>query len=271
MFFFQEDAGAGDLPMLHQHAKDNGYFMLNSTLAGSSPEDQLDVLEGMVQRGTRLDNVVLFLDTLKKYLDLMSKRGSRQFFQLQRSLTQLGCTVILLGHTNKHKGMDGKPVFEGVGDVRNDVDELIYLDATDKDAAGMVTVTMRPDKVRCAVKERSFQLNTRTLEVRPLDEVIDVASLVEARQRLEQDRPLIEAVTSALSGGGMNYTDLLQRVMDSSGSSRTTVRKVVDRYMSEDLTDPKALWIETRLRTNNARYISLRPGGLPAKAGGLPC
>ena len=32
-----------------------------------------------------------------------------------------GATIVLLGHTNKHVGLDGKLIFEGVADVRNDV------------------------------------------------------------------------------------------------------------------------------------------------------
>ena len=70
-----------------------------------------------------LGNIVLIVDTLKKFVELMSKGGARLFFSLMRALTQRGATVILLGHTNKHRGPDGKLVFEGVGDVRADVDE----------------------------------------------------------------------------------------------------------------------------------------------------
>lgn len=259
VMFFQEDASAGDLPALHQHARDHGYALLNSTLAGSSPEEQMQVLRALAKDGADLSNTVMFFDTLKKFTDLMSKGNTRGFFQLMRSLTQRGATVVLLGHTNKHRGVDGKPIFEGVGDVRNDVDELLYLDATEKDSGGMVTLTIRPDKVRCAVQETTFQLNTRTMEIRALDHVVNVSAMVEAKERFDDDRPLIASVRSALSSGGMNYTALLERVIEDTGRSRRTVTKLVDRYMATDPEEPKALWIETRLRTNNARHVSLKP------------
>ncbi|GAB3757313.1 hypothetical protein GCM10028796_01270 [Ramlibacter monticola] len=266
VFYFQEDAGAGDVPRLHQHAKKHGYVLLNSTLASAAPEDQIKVLRSMVKAAAPLNNVVMFFDTLKKYLDLMSKRGSREFFMLMRSLTQLGGTVVLLGHTNKHAGMDGKRIFEGVGDVRNDVDELIYAHATDKDAGGRVTITLTPDKVRCNAQKRSFQLDIINMEVCALDALVDVASLLETRQRLESDRPIIDQVERALSAGGLNHTVLLDRVSEATGESRNAVRKVVDRYMGSDPSDERALWLETRLRVNNTRYISVRPSGASVHA-----
>lgn len=259
VLFFQEDASAGDLPALHQHATRHGYRLLNSTLAGASPEEQIKVLRGLTQGCADLAGYVMFFDTLKKYTDLMSKGGTRAFFQLMRALTQRGATVVLLGHTNKHKGVDGKLIFEGVGDVRNDVDELLYIDATEKDPDGVVTLTIRPDKTRCKVREATFTLDTKTMRVRALDQVVNVAAIVDRQRRQEADAPLIEQIRQALSKGGSNYTDLLDRVAKASDKSRRVVRDVLDRYCSEDLDNPDALWIETRMRLNNTRHIALKP------------
>ncbi len=259
VLFFQEDASAGDLPALHEHARDHGYKLLNSTLAGSVPEDQIKVLRGLARDGADLSQFVMFFDTLKKYADLMSKGGSRDFFQLMRAMTQRGATIILLGHTNKHRGVDGKLIFEGVGDVRNDVDEMFYIDATDKDAQGLVTLTMRPDKVRCAVAEATFELDTNTRQVRALAEVVDVAAIREAQQRRQADAPLIEVISRELAGGGMNYTELLERAVRAADKPRSKVREVLDRYSSEDKDAPGVIWTETRMRVNNIRYIALRP------------
>lgn len=259
VLFFQEDASAGDLPALFQHAEAHGYKLFNSTLAGSATDDQISVLRRLVKDGASLDGVVMFFDTLKKYNDLMSKGGSRAFFKLMRSLTQRGATIVLLGHTNKHRGVDGKLMFEGVGDVRNDVDELIYIDATDKDPRGVVTLTMRPDKTRCVVRETTFEIDTKCMEVRALDRVVDVAAMVEQKRQLEEDQALISCVRSALARGGMKHTELRDIVVADSGRSRKNVVSVIDRYLSYDVDDPQALWIETRFRVNNTRHISLKP------------
>lgn len=260
VWFFQEDASAGDLPALHEHAKQHGYKLLNSTLAGASPEDMLHVLRQLSQSDDAdLSNVVIILDTLKKFTDLMSKGQSRLFFQLMRALTQRGGTVIMLGHTNKHRGPDGKLIFEGVGDVRNDVDELIYIESTDKDPAGVVTLTLKPDKVRCVIRERTFQLNTITRVLKPLDHVVDVQALKAAQEQRKEDAALIEAVDLELKAGGMNHTDLVRRVREATGQSRKRVEDVIERYISDLAGTPGALWSETR-GVNNARHVAIMPG-----------
>lgn len=263
VLYLNEDAGAGDLPAMHEHAKQHRYTLLNSTLTGSSPDAQLDVLNRLVHDGADLNGYVLIFDTLKKYVDLMSKGGSRAFFRLMRALTQRGATIILLAHTNKHIGLDGKPMFEGVGDVRNDVDELFYLDATDKDERGIRTLTLRPDKTRCAVKAVTFMLDTTDMTMRALDRVIDVQEMERTRRQQEQDREVIDAIDEALLGGGMNRTELIELASTTSGHGAKSVRKVLDRYCSEDTSDTKALWMVTNVRVNNSRYISRKPGRLP--------
>lgn len=259
VLFFQEDASAGDLPALHEHARAYGYQMLNSTLAGSSSDDQIDVLRDLATRQVDLSGVVMIFDTMKKYADLMSKGGSREFFKLMRALTQRGATVVLLGHTNKHKGLDGKLIFEGVGDVRNDVDELIYIEATEKDPAGIVTLTMRPDKVRCAVRPATFTLDTATMVVSALDQVVDVASVLSAQRRRDEDAPLTQRFCQLLAKGGMKHTDLINAVVRSTDATRSKVNAVFDRYCTDDPADPDALWLETRMRLNNTRHIALMP------------
>jgi hypothetical protein len=260
VLFFQEDASAGDLPALHEHAKTHGYKLLNSTLAGSSPDEQIQALRRLAREAADLSRYVFFFDTLKKFADLMSKGGTRGFFQLMRALTQRGATVILLGHTNKHKGTDGKLIFEGVGDVRNDVDELIYLESTPKADDGTVTMTMKPDKVRCVIKEATFVLDTNTMTVRPADRVVDVGAILAAQRQRQADEPLIACIRSTLASGGMGFDALKKAVMAESGQGRNTVSEVIDRYCGTETSDMNALWLETRMRLNNTRHISLKPG-----------
>ena len=263
VIYFQEDASAGDLPAMHEHAKHYGYVLLNSTLSRSSPQAQIDTLNDLVASGSSMARYVLIFDTLKKYCDLMSKGGSRAFFALLRSLTQRGATVILLGHTNKHAGQDGKPIFEGVGDVRNDTDELIYLDATEKDARGIKTITLRPDKTRCAIEPATFELDTNTMQVRPLDRVVDVQQQLKSQRQLTEDADVVQAIDEALRTSGMNRTELIDRAASMCGHGIKAVRKVLDRYCSEDRGNTSALWLTTYMRMNNTRYISRNPGRLP--------
>jgi hypothetical protein len=259
VLFFQEDAGAGDLPALHGHAVEHGYSLLNSTMGNANPTDLIQVLRDLVAGGADLSEFVLFFDTLKKFLDLMSKSRARDFFALMRSLTQRGATVVLLGHTNKHRTHDGKLIFEGVGDVRNDVDELIYIEATDKDAAGVVLLTMTPDKVRCHVREATFKLDTRSMQIEPQNEVIDVPARRARAERMEQDAPAIRAICNVLQGGSKPFRELSTTAAGLCGIGERTMRKVIERYAGNDADDLDAIWLETYQREYNTRLFSLPP------------
>lgn len=264
VMYFQEDASAGDLPELFEHARDGGYSLLNSTLSGTDPEEQVDVLQRLAQDGADLSNFVLIFDTLKKYSDLMSKRGSRAFFKTMRTLSQRGATVLLLGHCNKHKDMSGKLVFEGVGDVRNDVDELIYIQSSDRDATGCVTLTMAPDKVRAKIEPLTFRLDTVSMRLEQIDHVVDVAAMNEAGQRRRADQPVIDLVLAALRPNGKTRTKLVDEVHDAArvlGRSRREVERVIDEYCGTSDASSTALWVEHRMLQNNTRYITRKAGG----------
>ena len=87
------------------------------------------VLTGLEEmRASEIDlrNQVIVVDTLKKLGSLLSKDAVRELFTLLRALTQRGMTVVLLAHTNKYRSADNQSVFEGVGDVKSDSDDLIF-------------------------------------------------------------------------------------------------------------------------------------------------
>lgn len=257
VWYFQEDASAGDLPWLQAHSKKHGYLLLNSTLANGSPEDELALLQALVEEKTDLSNMVMFFDTLKKYIDLMSKGGSREFFKLMRGLTIRGCTIIALGHTNKHKSLSGEWVFEGVADVRNDVDELYYIESLKDEATGLTTLTFKLDKVRCLATPATFELDVSTMQVMALPQVVDLKSLRLRSEQMLDDAQLIDAVRHCLGNGSMKKTELIVAATSQSSAGKHSVRRVVERYCSSDPTDPHALWIETYIRQNNTHLVSL--------------
>jgi hypothetical protein len=263
VFVFQEDAGAGDLPALHKHAMDNGYRLLNSTLANTTPEVQLVLLKRFVREGANLDGFVMFFDTLKKYTDLMSKGGARAFFTLMRGLTQRGATVVLLGHTNKHVGLDGKLVFEGVADVRNDVDELFYIESTKPDTQNRVLLTMTPDKQRAPVKPLTFELSIDTMSVRVLERAVNVREMQRMEAMREEDAPVNEAIGQEIAYTGMNRTALVELVASKTGHGAKSVGRTLDRHCTTDKACTVSLWLETRIRVNNVRHIARHPNVPP--------
>jgi hypothetical protein len=90
--------------------------------------------------------------------------------------------------------------------------------------------------------------------------VIDVQELERAKRQRDEDAEMIQAIDEALHSGGMNRTELISLASASSGHGAKSVRKVLDRYLSDDKDDSRALWLLSRMRLNNVQYVSRRPG-----------
>ena len=72
--------------------------------------------------GDTAKGVVVILDTLKKFTNLMDKGSSSEFGSLVRNFVMKGGSVIALAHTNKNPGADGKPIHAGTSDIVEDFD-----------------------------------------------------------------------------------------------------------------------------------------------------
>lgn len=257
VYYLLEDAGAGDLKDHVRHAARHGYHLLNTALSASrlSPADQMDMLRSIGEAGDTLVDRVFILDTLKKYLDAMNKRDAREFFRVLRALTILGATVVLLGHTNKHRGMDGKLVFEGVGDIRNDVDELFYLDSITDQQAGRQTVTLTADKWRCATLPATFVIDLSDRSVTESAVVVDTAEVVRVNREREADADVIDAILAVLrERGTLQQRAVVEAVRERTTVGRDRAEKVLDRWAS----GPDALWRREPGFAHNAKLYSLR-------------
>ena len=173
VMYINADASASDIKHYQHHAKDHGYSLINPDLTNGSAERVIEELRNLAQSNVDFSKDVIVLDTLKKFTDMMNKTRAKEFYSLVRTLTAKGMTVICLAHTNKYDDADGKPMFEGTGDTRNDCDELIYLIPV-KNPDGTITVSTLADKTRAPIKDISFRISVDR-EVQILDEHIDLS------------------------------------------------------------------------------------------------
>ena len=98
-------------------------------------EDALRLLSQIREEG-HADGKIVICDTLKKFAPVLNKGDMRDVLHVFREFAAAGGTVILLGHCNKHRSMDGRLIYEGVGDLKSDVDNMFGLDpVNDKFAA----------------------------------------------------------------------------------------------------------------------------------------
>ncbi len=86
------------------------------------------------------------------------------------------------------------------------------------------------------------------MELRPLDEVVDVGALLETQRRREADAPLIKQISEALPADGLSHTELVDLVAKKHDRPRQLVREVVNRYCSDNIDAANSLWIESRVQ-----------------------
>lgn len=111
-------------------ADECGFHMVADGYRDFSSGNFLDVLREMIAED-QARGVVVVLDTLKKFTDLMDKSRATAFMKVARQFVVKGGTIIGLAHTNKHPGAGGRPVFAGTTDVRDDADCVYTLQALD--------------------------------------------------------------------------------------------------------------------------------------------
>ena len=131
VIYFNEDDGARGALQKAKLGKRHGMTMV--TLANSNDPmlrtttDALNLLNAIREEG-EADGKIVICDTLKKFVGVMNKGEMREVLHVFREFAAAGGTVVLLGHCNKHRSMDGRLIFEGVGDLKADVDNMFGLD-----------------------------------------------------------------------------------------------------------------------------------------------
>lgn len=237
VYYFDLDSPASDHARMHRQAEEIGprFQWINPLTHGKGPEEITEILKNIIETGTRLDDSVLFFDTLKKFIDMLDKKSVKPFFSLMRQLTALGSTVVLLGHANKHRDTAGSLVFEGVGDVMSDTDALIFLERISSPGGGQDIITVvDPDKgakVRGLYEPISFHIAPdRTVTINK-----DVVSVPDwtpggAKRRKLTDEEIQEMIQDFLRdiSEPVSQTIILDRLKGKPGTGINRTRQVLN-------------------------------------------
>jgi hypothetical protein len=254
VIYINADASADQLKDYHRHAVENNYTLVAPDLhVGKSVKDVVESLSNLAQTATNLSNMVLFLDTIKKFTDMIQKQKAKDFFNILRSLTTKGMTVVSLGHTNKYNDADGKPIYEGTGDVRNDFDDLIYLVAVRNDAGNLLVSTILDKERAMGMTNETFEIDRPTRAVTIKDQFIDTIEMSARKKAREVDADIIEFINGAIAFGAKSIEEIYAEAKSSGLSfSRRQVRRVVIDNSSDFCSDP--LWISLHTGRNGCRY-----------------
>ena len=253
IFYVNVDASADQLKGYHDHSRENGYTLLAPDLhVGKSADDVVEMLFRMSKADENYAGTVLVLDTLKKFAEMMNKKLAKDFYSMLRSLTAKGMTVICLAHTNKYDDKDGKPIFEGVGDLRNDFDELMYFIPVKNDDDSLVVSTLL-DKIRATgMMNYTFDI-TKDRKVTTRDRFEDTMSLHQIQVGMEVDKEVIDFIFGSITMTSKSICEIHEDAKSQGMSfSRGKIRQVVTTYCSSASKYP--LWLSIATGRNGYRY-----------------
>jgi len=256
VLYINADASASDIKYYKHHAMDYGYTLINPDLTNGSADKVVDELRHLSVNNSDFSKTVIVLDTLKKFGDMMNKTKSKDFNSLLRTLTSKGMTVICLAHTNKYSDKDGKPMYEGTGDTRNDFDELIYLIPA-RNPDGTTTITTFADKKRAAIVDESFLIDADR-EISVLESRIDTLAIKEYQRHLQEDEGVIQFILTNIKAMSKSLTELKAIASQSGeGYSRNKLEKVLKRYTAGNCPNPK--WLSSPAATYGHKYAMIDP------------
>jgi len=166
-------------------------------------------------------------------------------------------TVILLAHTNKYNDADDKPIYEGTGDMRSDVDELIYF-VPQKNDDGSMTVSTDPDKIRGDFTTISFNIDSQ----RNVTQLTVPVNTIEAKRVSEQrrkDEPIITSINNALLNNSKSQKAIIEYCNDG-GVGERRVKSVLKHYLLTNNSEPgNKIWKRISGDKNSYEYSIIDP------------
>ena len=203
-------------------AEESGFKMLVPSYNGFKAEMMEAILREQCLMG-KARGMVLILDTMKKFTDLMSKSKGTDFMKAVREFVSHGGSIILLAHTNKHRNEAGGLIFAGTADVVDDCDCAYTLD----------TVTSNTDAGVESVKFENFKArgDNAIEEVYQYDDISDGMSYVaklESVQLLSKEEKQLALKRKAVDGLLARNADaikVIERLIRSGTTQKTEIIK----------------------------------------------
>jgi hypothetical protein len=241
LFVFDLDDTLHGLIEKTQIAKANGFHMIAEGYKGFRAEDFPRLIQELVD-ADQCEGVVVVLDTLKKFTDIMDKGKSSSFGNLIRSFVLRGGTCFALAHTNKRRNADGEPVYAGTSDIIEDFDSAHIVYQTDIDPDSQTkSIVFKNKKSRGNVrKEASFRYSVRdglsyTELLDSICEVSETESRNQQQQRqLSADLQYVDIVCQGIRAGINTKMAMVANLVQRSECRKRQAIKLIERYEGND-------------------------------------
>lgn len=257
VYYFNVDSSPEMLDFHLKHAKKHGYHLIAPDMKkGKGLTDARNALVKLTNLPAGvLNKTVIIIDTLKKFVSLLDKREVSAFFKMARAFNAKGATVCILAHTNKYLDQEGNLVFEGVGDVLSDIDEMIYLySSLDRDTnIREITTDFATGKVRANnFTQRSFRIHLND-EPRRVEECTELLP-----KFTDESRKVLKVATEIIGGGSMNQRELIAALIENTHYGRDKLRAALHALAEHEHSPLKS---RRNPANNNALSFSLRKTG----------
>jgi hypothetical protein len=252
-----DDSGQG-LLIKNRIAEEYGFHMLSEGYRGFEASKFIETI-GEIIANDQARGVIIVLDTLKKFTDLMDKKASSRFTRFARAFVLKGGTLIALAHTNKNRDAQGRPVPSGTSDIKDDFD-CAYTISAAEDGYDKIA-HFKNIKRRGDVPERVAYRFSNVRGISYHDLLLSIAlvddSKIEDFERIEEirsDSDVITAVATAIESGIKTKMKLGEAVAAKLGISRRKVNTVIEKYTG---TDPKQHRWSFERRERGAQVFAL--------------
>lgn len=219
---------------------DLGVHTLVPGYEGFSPAKLNESLAKMV-RDDLCRGVVVAVDTLKKFADLMDKRAAAAFGDLVRQFVLKGGTLIALAHTRKNANPNGQLVYGGTTDIVEDFDAACLLvPSPNLSPRGEKVVQFQflkrrgpnADEAYAYAPDPELSYSERLASVRSID-AEDLDKFADVDNRLADDK-LITVIEECIDAGFMQKMKLVREVAKRTRVSRRSAIQVLERYTGDD-------------------------------------
>ncbi|GJL73136.1 MAG: hypothetical protein NMNS01_23350 [Nitrosomonas sp.] len=256
VFYINADDNHKGLVQKTKIAEQSGFKMLAPDHEGFKSKDFLKMLQQATEEG-QAPNIILILDTLKKFTELMDKRVASGFMRVVRSFISKGGTLIMLAHVNKNRDQNGKAVAGGTSDIKDDCDCVYILDIVN-DTPSKYLVKFTKDKARGnVVEEVSYSYAKSPGSYQKLLESVRP----ETQASTNKTPDLREVIASHIQAGTCTKVELIKSVMAETGVARRTVIKTLDIHTGDEWLNGDRWTYE--IGDRNARFYKLIDEELP--------
>lgn len=240
VYYINEDDTSGGLLEKARIAEEYGFHIITGGHRDFDATDFLASISKFIEFGDPR-NVVIILDTLKKFVDTNGKSVSREFTGIIRNFVKLGGTIIALSHINKNRDASGKAVRSGTTDILDDFDCGYILDTLEKGDKSRCVVEFTNIKKRGNVApsvaysyslERGISYSELLMSIEK--EELEEHAPSQKKDDDKSDTEAIAAITSCIKDGIKSKMELGTHAAERAKISGKKAIKIIEKYTGDD-------------------------------------